>query len=223
MDTMREDFPPGQTAEAADRIRARRTACDDSEMLPDDPAGVARYVRTHRKVPAAVLVADMRDALLIRRALREENDREDLGAIKAARACGITWAQIAEVWGFRGRQGARELMVRLAAATGPGYQRASAPRSYHAAHVSKAGWEARHAEEIRQLAAAAVSASTLPAELADTTNALAEVLEDPEATTTTLMGWLSTLCYDGRSLTPPLCHPATDRAAELVGAWQALR
>jgi len=191
-------IPP--IAAAAERIRERRAACDDTDTLPDDPAGIARYVRTHRKVPAAVLAADLEDALVIRRALREESDREDLGVIQAARACGVTWARIAKIWGFRGRQGAEQMKKRLEAATGPERRRDErAVRPRRAAAARESAWLGRNDRVIHDLAAQIVGwADLLPATLAGAIEDLAGELESPDATPDALIGWLSALVYDSR-------------------------
>jgi hypothetical protein len=218
--------PPERVCEAAaDRIRVRRARCDDSELLPDDPAGVARYVRTHRKVPASVLAADAEDALLIRRALKTIADREDLGAIQVARACGITWERIAAIWGFRGRSGAKEMSQRLEAGAGPERRKdARATRRRAPVRSREPSWVAAFRPEIERVTADVVSAAgRLPEELAGTIGELADVLGDPEFGTGSVVGWLSTLCYEARNLVPPPDDEVLLRASALVAVWQGMR
>lgn len=226
MDIMAPDHPRPLLEAAADRIRERRAACDDDNMLPDDPAGVARYVRTHRRVPKAVLAADMEDALVIRRALREESDREDLGAIQAARACGITWARIGEIWGFRGRQGSKEMAARLEAAVLPdGHRDARVARARRRAACEEA-WLLRRHDVIARCVQRVVASSPHHDQdegLADAMADLAEAHGDAGSTPRQLLALLSLVvqAHDASSPHGPDdlgCAPLAT-ARRLIGEW----
>lgn len=219
---------PGDPAgEAADRIRERRARCDQGDFLPDDPAGVARYVRMHRRgIPAAVLTADMEDALVIRRALREESDREDLGVIQAARACGITWARIAEIWGFRGRQGPKEMAARLEAAAVPdGRRDARVARARHRAAAREEAWLLRRHDAITRCIQQVVACRPdhdQDEALADAMADLAEAHGNGDSTPRQMLALLSLVvqAHDATSPHgPDLACAALGWAQRLTGEW----
>jgi hypothetical protein len=88
--------------------------------MPEEPLGLLEYLRTHQRVPRAVIAAELPDAIQVLRYLRFELDRLELGVLRAGRRAGMTWSQLAPILGVSTRQAAEATLRRLEAAAGGG-------------------------------------------------------------------------------------------------------
>ncbi len=150
---------------AAERIVDRRVRAEDPdlELLPDegDLFGLLPYLRTHARVSADVLRAEVPDALIIVRYLRAALDGEELAQIRRGRGAGMTWTALGESLGLRNRQGAEQRALSLEGGVrgredGESLRHPAPVRGRRRAEDTMSDWLVRHERRVRAAASALV-------------------------------------------------------------------
>jgi hypothetical protein len=137
--------------------------------------------------------AQILTALVALRTLREQLDAWEPGLIEAARADGVSWAELAPALGVASRQAAerRYLRIRRAAPDQAGLtgdERVQAERDRRAADRAVTAWAQRHGADLRQLAGQITALTNLGAAAQPSLDRLYEALgRDDTAALVTLL------------------------------------
>lgn len=229
---MRLDQAEEGPATRADRLAAtiakrRKAAGDDSlEALSLDPFGALKYVCSHTNgVSRAVVTADILVGLEVVGDLRQALDRLELDLMRKGRMENLTWQQLADVLGMSSRQAAMQRYERLRLVTAGDHGTVIIARSAERSRGAEARWFAGNRGAIEEIARVLASTSFCSPAVQDDAESLAEALADPEATTGTLLAWISQILSGLKHTAdvPPGLGAVLEDADRLVDQWRAVR
>ncbi len=172
--------------DAIEAILARRARVDDPNLAQasDEPNELVGFVLAGRRVPGAVLRADVLDALLLTVHIRQRLphrpaalDRMEADLLTLGASLGLTLRQMAVPLGLRSRQAVQQRHARLLAAAHGGLRDPRAHSACLRAEAAEAAWSRRHgATLLRAVQALLDRRGQWPAELAQDLDELAASL-----------------------------------------------
>jgi hypothetical protein len=158
---------------------------DGSENRPGIESAVAAVLATAQNTAADV--TDLLDALVLLRWVQDELAAREPALIRAARAAGASWQQLAPALGVASRQAAERRYLRLvpASADEPGSTRdgrVRAERDRRAGHRAVAQWANDNTADLRRLAGQVTALTDLGDDAAQDVGRLHRALADTDAT-----------------------------------------